>query len=121
MKASSSAASDGAIPEPDQLRIGPANDLLAGRADGRAEVTLRLVQERDRIAEAMNDVVINRIFSAGLALGTALGLLEGQRGPRGAAGKVREAMDELDLAIRDFRNALFDRQQPDPASGGPPG
>ena len=81
-------------------------------------MTLRLVQERDRIAGALNDVVIDRIFSAGLALETALGLLDGHRG---AAGKVREALGELDLAIRDVRNVLFDHRQPDSPSGGPPG
>ena len=81
-------------------------------------MTLRLAQDRDRIAGALNDVVINRIFSAGLALETALGLLEGHRG---AASKVREALGELELAIRDVRNVVFGHHQPDPLSGGPPG
>ena len=81
-------------------------------------MTLRLAQDRDRIAGALNDVVINRIFSAGLALETALGLLDGHRG---AAGKVRKALGELNLAIRDVRNVVFDHHQPDPPSGGPPG
>ena len=81
-------------------------------------MTLLLVQDRDRIAGAMNDVVINRILSAGLTLETALGLLDGHRG---AAGKVREALGELDLALRDIRNVLFDHQQHDPPSGEPPG
>jgi hypothetical protein len=81
-------------------------------------VTLRLAQDRGRIAGALNDVVINRIFSAGLALETALALLDGHRG---AAGKVRKGLGELDLAIRDVRNVVFDHHQPDPPSGGPPG
>ena len=55
-----------------------------GKAGGPAEATLRLVQDRDRIAGPLNDVVISRIVSAGLALETALGLLGGHR----AAGKV---------------------------------
>jgi len=110
MHASSRAAGDGAIPEPDELRILPTRDP--------AELALLLVQDRDRIAGALNDVVINRMFSAGLALETALGLLDGHRG---VAGKVREALGELDLAIRDVRNVVFDHQRPDPPSGGPPG
>jgi hypothetical protein len=81
-------------------------------------MTLLLAHDRDRIAGALTDVVIHRIVSAGLALETALGLLDGQRGP---AGKVLEALGELDLAIRDIRNVVFDHQQPDPPSGGPPG
>jgi len=76
------------------------------------------VEERDRIAGALNDVVIHRIFSAGLALETALGLIDSHHG---AAGKVREALAELDLAIQDVRNVVFDHHQPDPPSGGPPG
>jgi histidine kinase len=118
MHASSAALGDGTIPEPDEPRIRPAYDPPPGRARDPAEVTLRLAQDRDRIAGALNDVVINRIFSAGLTLETALGLLDGHRG---AAGKVREALGELELAIRDVRNVVFDHRQPDPPSGGPPG
>ena len=118
MHTSSAAAGDGAIQEPDKPRIWPTRDPPPGRAGDPAEVTLRLVQDRDRIAGALNDVVIHRIFSAGPTLETALGLLNGHRG---AAGKVREALGELDLAIRDVRNVVFDHRQPDPSCGGPPG
>jgi hypothetical protein len=96
----------------------PAHDPAPGGTGDPAEVTLLLVQDRDRIAGALTDVVIRRMVSAGLVLETALGLLEGHRG---AAGKVREALGELDLAIRDIRNVVFDHHPPDPPSGGPPG
>ena len=69
-------------------------------------MTLRLVQERDRIAGGMNDVVVHRLFSAGLALETALVLI----GDHPGAAKVQKAIGELDLAIRDFRSVLFDHQ-----------
>jgi histidine kinase len=118
MHASSGAAGDGAMPEPNQSRILPARDPPPGRAADLREVGLRLALDRARIAGALNDVVIHRIVSAGLALETALGLLDGHRG---AAGNVRDALGELDLAIRDVRNVVFDHQQPDPPSGGPPG
>ena len=96
----------------------PAHGPVPGGVGDPAEMTLLLAQDRDRIAGALNDAVIHRIFSAGLALETALGLLDGHRG---AAGKVREALGELDLAIRDVRNIVFDHHQPDPPPGGPPG
>ena len=118
MHASSGAAGDGATPEPYEPRILLAHDPPPGRAGDPAELTLLLAQDRDRIGGALNDVVINRMFSAGLALETTLGLLDGHRG---AAGKVREALGELDLAIRDVRNVVFDHQRPDSPSGGPPG
>ena len=118
MPASSAAADDAAIPGPVEPRIRPAHGPPPGRAGDPAEVTLRLAQDRDRIAGALNDVVINRIFSAGLSLETALGLLDGHRG---AAGKVRDALGELELAIRDVRNVVFDHRRPDPSRAGPPG
>jgi two-component system, NarL family, sensor histidine kinase DevS len=65
----------------------------------------------------MNDLVVHRLFATGLALETALGLMGGHPG----AGKVQEAIGELDLAIRDVRNVVFDHQQLDPRSGEPPG
>jgi len=74
-----------------------------------------VAQDRDRMAEALNDIVIHRIFSAGLALETALGLLDVRCG---AAGQIRDALGELDLAIWDFRNVLFDHHQPDPPPAG---
>ena len=106
----------GAIPELDEARIRPTRDPPPGRAGDWAEALL-LVQDRDRIAEGMNDLVMHRLFAAGLALETALGLIGGHPG----AGKVQEAIGELDLAIRDVRNVVFGHQQPDPLPGGQPG
>jgi hypothetical protein len=40
----------------------------------------------------MNDIVVRRLFSAGLALEAVAGLM----GDHGAAGKVQEAISELD-------------------------
>ena len=37
------------------------------------------------------------------------------------AGKVHEAVGELDLAIRDVRNVVFDHRQPDSPPSGAPG
>jgi len=86
------------------------HDPLPGRVADSAEVILRLAQDRDRIASGMNDIVVHRLFSAGLCLQTALELIGNHPG----AAKIQEAVGELDLAIRDFRNVLFDHYQPDP-------
>ncbi len=104
MHTSSTAPCDAVIPERYEPRIQPPGDRPPGRASDSAEATLRLVQERDRIAGGMNDIVVRRLFSAGLALETALRLMGGHPG----AVKVQEAIGELDLTIRDFRNVLFD-------------
>jgi len=107
----------GAIPELDEASIRPTRDPPPGWAGDWAEATLLLVQDRDRIAAGMNDLVVHRLFAAGLALETALGLMGGHPG----AGKVQEALGELELAIWDVRNVVFDHQQPDPLSGRQPG
>jgi len=64
----------------------------ASAAISPADVTRYLLEDRDRIAQRMNDVVIQRIFSAGLTLQLALG--------------------ELDHAIRDIRAIVFDLGPP---------
>ena len=107
----------GAIPELDEASIRPTRDPPPRRAGDWAEAALLLAQDRDCIAGGMNDLVVRRLFSAGLALETALGLM----GDHPGAGKVQEAIGEMDLAIRDVRNAVFDHHQPDPPSEGQPG
>ena len=102
----------GAIPELDEASIRPTRDPPPGRAGDRADAMLLLMQDRDRIAGGMNGLVVHRLFSAGLALEMALGLMGGHP----AAGKVQEAIGELDMAIRDVRNVVFDLHQPDPPS-----
>ena len=103
---------------PRQYRDGPNRTFSrapgppAGRAGDSAEMTLRLIEERDRIAEGMNNIVVRRLFSAALDLEAALGLV----GEHHAAGKIQHAIDELDLAIRDLRDTLFDHRHHDPAA-----
>ena len=107
----------GAMPEPDEANIRPTRDPPPGRAGDWAEADPLVAQDRDRIAAGMTDIVVRRLFAAGLALETALGLMGGHPG----AGKVHEAIGELDLAIRDVRNVVFDHHQLDPLPGGQPG
>ena len=103
---------DGAIPELDEASIRPTRDPPSGRAGDWTDAMLILVQDRNRIAGDMTNLVVHRLFSAGLALEMALGLM----GDHPGAGKVQDAVGELDLAIRDVRNVVFDLRQPDPPS-----
>jgi signal transduction histidine kinase len=102
----------GAIPDLDEASIRPTRDPPPGKAGDQADAMLLLMQDRDRIAADMTDLVVHRLFAAGLALETALGLM----GDHPGAGKVQDAIGELDLAIRDIRNVVFDLRQPDPPS-----
>ena len=117
MNTSPSVPRHAVIPELDEPRTRSASDSPPGRAGDPAEVSLHLGQDPDHIAGDMNAIVVQRLFSAGLALQTVLGLL----GDHPGAAKVHEAIGDLDLTIRDFRSALFDRHQPDSPSAGQPG
>jgi hypothetical protein len=78
------------------------------RIPGRAE-------DRERIATGLNDVVVRRLLSAGEDLQAALGLMADHP----ANGKIRHTAGELDQAIRDIPDTVFDRpatEQPAPGT-----
>jgi len=84
---------------------------VAGAGDS-AQVIVRLAEDRERIAAGMNDLLVHRLFSAGLSLQTALGIL----GAHPATGKIWDAVNDLDLAVRELRSILFDQLAPDDQS-----
>ncbi|MGB8385625.1 MAG: GAF domain-containing protein [Dermatophilaceae bacterium] len=73
----------------------------------RARARMGLFADRERIARDMHDVVIQRLFATGLGL---------QSAGRVAAhpmvqARLAEAVDELDLAIKDIRATIFQLHQ----------
>jgi len=83
-----------------------------GAAGDSAEITRRLIEDHDRIAQGLNTVVVRRLFAAGLDLQAALGLLGDHR----AAAKICHAISELDQAVVDLRNTVFGRSPADSRS-----
>ena len=83
-----------------------------GRATGPAEAIPGQAEDRERIALGLNDVVARSLFTAGLDLQAALGLI----GDHPASSKICHAVDELDQAIRDIRDTILDH----PAGERPP-
>ena len=69
-----------------------------GLATGSVEAIPDQAEDRERIAQRLNDVVVRRLLAAGQDLQAALGLL----GDHPASGKIRHAVDEMDQAIRDI-------------------
>ncbi|MDT4926591.1 MAG: hypothetical protein QOG01_4304 [Pseudonocardiales bacterium] len=63
---------------------------------------LRVVEERDRIARDLHDVVIQRLFAVGLRLESLCPRL-----PKPEADQIVEATEELDHTIDDIRDAIF--------------
>jgi signal transduction histidine kinase len=101
------------------LRVG-ANDYmlkpfysaeLRARADNlikvrRAEQTLRaldMANERDRIARDLHDLVIQRVFGAGMRLSSMVPAMPSATGER-----LQDVVAELDNVIADIRTTIFD-------------
>jgi signal transduction histidine kinase/CheY-like chemotaxis protein len=63
---------------------------------------LRVVEERERIARDLHDIVIQRLFATGLRLESLAESL-----PTPPAAQVRMATGELDRTIDDIREAIF--------------
>lgn len=59
--------------------------------------------ERERIARDLHDLVIQRLFGAGLRLQGALALIDN----RSAATRVASTVEELDATIKEIRGAIF--------------
>ena len=97
--------------------MAPGHDLPAARAAGSAETTRRRIDDHNRIASDINDVVAHRLFPAGLALQTALELMDGHR----AGQNIRDALAELDQAISDLRDIVFGTRPTDSPHSGTPG
>ena len=64
---------------------------------------LSLTGERDRIADRLQDMIVRRIFAAGLGLETAAGLTSNPEIHR----HIDAAVSELDQVIQDIRTAVF--------------
>jgi two-component system, NarL family, sensor histidine kinase DevS len=67
---------------------------------------LELLEERDRIARDLHDLVIQRLFATGMSLQGATALI---RDPE-TEQRIHQAVDALDETIRDIRSVIFTLQ-----------
>jgi hypothetical protein len=89
-----------------------AKTTTSARAVAQAQPARGQAEDRERIAAGLDDVVVRRLRAAGQDLQAALGLM----GDHPANGKIRHAADELEQAIRDIPDTIFDH----PAGEQPP-
>jgi signal transduction histidine kinase len=83
-------------------------------ADRRLQVErLAVVEDRDRIARDLHDLVIQRLFATGMLLQSAVRLTE--TSPGEAAQRIDRAVDELDGTIRELRSTIYGLQAPSEA------
>jgi signal transduction histidine kinase len=69
---------------------------------------LVILEDRERIARDLHDVVIQRLFATGLQLQTAATLA----GRPDVAARINASVDDLDRTIRDIRSAIFELRTP---------
>lgn len=77
-------------------------ELAAARADHE------VMADRERIARDLHDMVIQRIFGAGLALQS---ITVRPAGPD-TTNRINKVIEELDATIRELRGAIFNLNQP---------
>ncbi len=69
---------------------------------------LVVLEDRERIARDLHDVVIQRLFATGMQLQGALAQLARPE----AARRINAAVDDLDATIRDIRRSIFELRAP---------
>ena len=83
--------------------------LALERAQAQEErEMIAVLQDRERIARDLHDVVIQRLFATGLQLQTAARLANRPE----VAQRITAAVDDLDITIRDIRTAIFELRSP---------
>jgi signal transduction histidine kinase len=83
--------------------------LAMERARAQEERELLVVlEDRERIARDLHDVVIQRLFATGLQLQSAAPLAMRSD----VAKRINAAVDDLDSTIRDIRRAIFELRAP---------
>lgn len=70
---------------------------------------LSVFEERDRIARDLHDLVIQRLFAAGMMLH---GAARHERLPEAVVDRVNRVVDELDATVREIRQTIFALNQP---------
>jgi signal transduction histidine kinase/CheY-like chemotaxis protein len=101
--------------EHDQSRFNQLDVEMATTFGGHAALALEFAQaqadrehltvlaDRDRIARDLHDLVIQRIFAAGMALQSGLGLVNQPE----VARRISAVTEELDATITDLRTTIF--------------
>jgi PAS domain S-box-containing protein len=80
---------------------------ISDRQEALAQVAL--LKDRERIARDLHDMVIQRLFAAGMSLQAIVAMIE----PPAAAERVLTVIAELDDTIRELRSAIFRLGQPE--------
>ncbi len=75
---------------------------------------MALLEDRERIARDLHDTVIQRLFATGLRLQGAIRLADRPE----LAERITQAVDDLDLTVKQIRTAIFGLEASRRAAGG---
>jgi PAS domain S-box-containing protein len=78
-------------------------DLTERRAMQAERARNALLEDRERIGRDLHDVVIQRLFAAGMGLQSVVP----QVSPDDAVVRIQSTIDELDATIRELRSTIF--------------
>lgn len=68
-----------------------------------SEAEMAMLRDRERIARDLHDMVIQRLFAAGMSLQA----VQSRARPPEVAERIASTIDELDSTIRELRSAIF--------------
>lgn len=86
-------------------QVGVALKLAASQQDRER---LAILEDRDRIARDLHDLVIQRLFAAGMTLQSTEPLISNDA----ARARLSGVADDLDATIRELRQAIYQLQTP---------
>jgi signal transduction histidine kinase len=83
--------------------------IVLALADARRDIEkLTLLQDRERIARDLHDLVIQRLYATGMSLQAVVPLIARPE----VTDRVNRAVDAMDETIREIRSAIFALQAP---------
>jgi len=108
------------VPRPGAV-LTPEQRELAANSAGQAALALMLargrrekerivlLEERDRIARDLHDLVIQRLFATGISLSGAARVVDT---PQPVVDRLESAVDALDTTVKEIRATIFELHQP---------
>jgi signal transduction histidine kinase len=89
-------------------QAGVALELAASQAEAKR---LSLYEDRDRIARDLHDLVIQRLYATGMSLEGTMPMITRPE----VASRITNAVDAMDMTIKDIRATIFQLQARDDA------